>query len=145
MHNFGRHNVDELPVVESKSTMRFIGTVQRKDVIDAYNREIFKTDLVGGVHSIVSAVSSERDIEISEGFKICEVDPPGSFLGRSLKEINIRARYGVEVILIRKPVENKAGIQNRPGAIPSPDYVIEQGDTLLVLGDDKAVKNFRIG
>ncbi len=145
MHNFGRFNVDELPVVDDKINHHFIGTVQRKDVIDAYNREIFKTDLVGGVHSIVSAVSSEREIELSEGYKICEVDPPGIFLGKSLKETNIRAKYGVEVILIRKLVEQKEGIQDRPGAIPTPDYVIEQGDTLLVLGDDKAIQKLRRG
>ncbi|MCB0284121.1 MAG: chloride channel protein [Calditrichae bacterium] len=145
MHNFGRYNVDELPVVTDNESKTFLGIVQRKDVIDAYNKEIFKADLVGGVHSVVSAVSSEREIELSEGFKLSEIDPPGNFIGKTLKETDLRSKYGVEVILIRKKGQAKGSMSNRPGAIPSPDYVIEQGDTFLVLANAAALAKFRNG
>ncbi|RMH77065.1 MAG: CBS domain-containing protein, partial [Calditrichaeota bacterium] len=135
MHHFGRFNVDELPVLASEDNRRLIGSIRRKDVIDAYNREIFKWDLAGGMHSVVTAASKERQIELAEGYSLVEIDPPDGFIGKSIKQLNIRARYGVEVILIRKPLDDQKGIPNRPGAIPSPDYVIQPGDRLLVMGE----------
>ncbi|RMH89452.1 MAG: CBS domain-containing protein [Calditrichaeota bacterium] len=140
MHQFGRHNVDELPVLESPQRPRLVGAVCRKDVIDAYNREVFKRDLAGGMHSVVTAVSKERTVELAEGYVLAEIDPPDGFIGKSLRQLNIRARYGVEVILIRKPVAQDGGIPNRPGALPKPEYVIQPGDKLLILGSQKDVE-----
>jgi CIC family chloride channel protein len=145
MHQFGRNNQDELPVVENDYTFRLIGSVQRKDVIDAYNREIFKFDLAGGVHSVVTAVSKEREVELTEGYKLAEVDPPDGFIGKSIRELDIRSRYGVEIILIRKPVQDTHSIPGRPGAIPTPDYVVNPGDKFLVLGDMDSIEHLRHG
>jgi CIC family chloride channel protein len=140
MHHFGRYNVDELPVLKSKNDRRLAGSVQRKQVIDAYNRAIFKYDLAGGMHSVVTAVSKERTVELAEGYSLVELDPPDGFLGKSLRQLNIRARYGIEVILIRKPFADDKGIPNRPGAIPTPEYIIQPGDKLLVMGEAKNIK-----
>ncbi|MCB0305790.1 MAG: chloride channel protein [Calditrichaeota bacterium] len=139
MHHFGRYNVDELPVLDGPKTQILVGSIQRKNVIDAYNREVFKRDLAGGMHSVVTAVSKERTVELAEGYCLVEMDPPDGFIGRSLKQLNIRARYGIEVILIRKPTQEQEGIPNRPGAIPTPEYAIQPGDKLLVLGNAKDI------
>lgn len=145
MHQFGRNNIDELPVVEGHHSSRLIGSVQRKDVIDAYNREIFKYDLAGGVHSVVTAVSKEREVELTEGYQLAEIDPPDGFIGKTLRDLNIRSRYGVEIILIRKPVQDPKGIPGRPGAIPTPDYRVNPGDKFLVLGDITSIDRLRNG
>lgn len=140
MHNFGRFNVDELPVLENHRTKKLVGSVRRMDVIEAYNREIFKCDLAGGMHSVVTAVSKDRTIELAEGYSLKEIDPPDGFIGKSLRELNIRARYGIEVILIRKPTQDSKGLANRPGALPLPEYQIKSGDKLLVMGLKKDIE-----
>jgi len=140
MHNFGRYNVDELPVVKSSSDSRLAGSVRRKDVIDAYNKEIFKADLVGGVHSVVSAVSNEREVELSEGYILREIDAPVSLVGKSLKASGIRSRYNVEIILIRHARETADGLPNRSGSVPTADYVLRPGDKLLVMGNAADIK-----
>jgi len=145
MHQFGRHNMDELPVVDDETSLKLVGSVRRKDVIDAYNREIFKYDLAGGVHSVVTAVTKEREVELTEGYRLAEVDPPDGFIGKSIRELNIRAKFGVEIILIRKPVEDPQGIPGRPGVIPTPDYVINPGDKFLILGDTAGIDRLRHG
>lgn len=145
MHQFGKYNMDELPVVESKQSQRLIGSVRRMDVIDAYNRQIFKMDLAGGMHSILSAASDEREIEVAPGYRLVEIEPPASFYHKSIKQLNIRANYGLEVILIRNSGESSEGIPGRPGALPSPDYIIQPGDRLLVLGSQEAIKRFKEG
>ena len=143
MHNFGRFNVDELPVLDGKNRKKLVGSVLRKDVIDAYNKEIFKRDLAGGMHSVVTAATKDRTVELAEGYCMLELDPPDGFIGKSLRQLNIRSRYGIEVILIRKPVQDKKGIPNRPGALPMPDYVIQAGDKLLVMGSRKDIETVR--
>lgn len=135
MHQFGLYNVDELPVIESKNVNRLIGSVQRKDVIDAYNQQIFKYDLAGGVHSIVTAVNKDREIELTDGYRLVEIFPPDGFIGKSIKDINIRFRFGVEVIMIRRTEKDNKKVSGRSGIIPTPDYVIQHNDKLLVLGD----------
>jgi CIC family chloride channel protein len=145
MHQFGKYDVDELPVVESRNMTKLIGSVRRKDVIDAYNREIFKSDLAGGVHSIVTAVQKERKVELADGYCLAEVEPPDGFVGKTLKDLNIRVRFGVEVILIRNSMEETDGISNRPGALAKADYSIKSGDKLLVLGDEKSIENLKRG
>jgi len=143
MHQFGRYNVDELPVLESKTSSQLIGSVKRQEIIETYNREILKIDLVGGMHSIVTAVNKERDIELAEGYKLVEMDPPNDFIGKSIGEIDIRSRFGVQVILIRHPSHKAHENPGRSGAMPSPEYVIKNGDKLLVLGDQNDIEKIR--
>ena len=145
MHQFGKYDLDEFPVVQSKNSKKLIGCLHRKDLIDAYNREIFKLDLAGGVHSIVSAVSGERRVEISTGFHLVELEPPVSFINKSIKELNVRASFGLEIILVRHSEETEIGIPDRPGSIPAPDYKIQKGDRLLAMGSDEDIAKFKRG
>jgi len=143
MHQFGLFDVDELPVIENRNANSFIGSVQRKDVIDAYNRQIVKYDLAGGVHSIVTAVNKDREVELTDGYRLAEIFPPDGFIGKSIKDINIRFRFGVEVILIRKTDKNTNQGSGRSGIIPTSDYVIQHNDKLLVLGDSAHLELLR--
>lgn len=145
MHQFGKFDIDELPVLQSKKSRKLIGSLHRKDIIDAYNREIFKLDLAGGVHSIVTAVGDERKVKIADNYNLVEIEPPSGFINKSIKQLNIRANYGLEVILIRTNEESKESIQGRPGAIPTPGYIIQPGDKLLVMGSDESIQKFNKG
>ena len=71
-------------------------------------------------------------IELSEDFGILDVPAPGSWIGKSLRELNVRAKLGVNIIA----VEN-AGKTN---VSPVADYIVREGDTLVVLGDNIALE-----
>jgi CIC family chloride channel protein len=143
MHVFGQHDVEEIGVVERGPGHRLLGSVRRKQVIDAYNREIFRVDLAGGFHSVATAVEHDRGVELAAGYRLVEVGAPYAFVGRTIRRINVRARYGVEIILIRKPPEGTGDIPSRPGAFPHPGYRLETGDTLLVMGTEENIRRFR--
>ena len=66
-------------------------------------------------------------IELSEDYGILELPAPKSWIGRSLKELHIRAKLGVNIIA----VENG----QKTNVSPSADYVIGEGDIMVVLGD----------
>ena len=71
-------------------------------------------------------------IELSEEYGIIEVTAPGSWKGKSLKELNIRAALGVNILAIRRGGQ----INVSPGA----DFAFEQADVVVVLGDSAALK-----
>ena len=71
-------------------------------------------------------------IELSEDFGILDVPAPGSWVGKTLRELNIRAKLGVNIIA----VENGG----KTNVSPSADYAVCPGDTLVVLGDNVALE-----
>ena len=71
-------------------------------------------------------------IELSEDFGILDVPAPAAWMGKTLRELNIRAKLGVNIIA----VENGGKTNVSPGA----DYAIQDGDTLVVLGDNVSLE-----
>lgn len=71
-------------------------------------------------------------IELSDEYGIVDVPAPKSWAGQTLRELNVRAKLGVNILAIR-----------RGGSInvsPSADFAIEQADVLVILGDSHALK-----
>lgn len=71
-------------------------------------------------------------IELSEEYGIVEVLVPVSWDGKTLRELNVRAKLGVNILAFR-----------RGGKIyvsPAADHEIRQGDIAVMLGDTQALK-----
>lgn len=71
-------------------------------------------------------------IELSHDYGILELPAPKAWVGKSLKELNIRAKLGVNIIAIES-----SGVTN---VSPSANYCIQSGDVLAVLGDNVALE-----
>lgn len=70
-------------------------------------------------------------IELSEDYGIIEVPAPTSWKAMSLRELNIRAKLGVNIIAVRQG--------NNIEVSPPADYVIRKDDIIVVLGDYDAL------
>ena len=70
-------------------------------------------------------------IELSDDYGIIEVPAPAKWIDKSLKDLNVRAKLGVNIIAIKR--EGKINVS------PAADYAITLGDTLVVLGDAVAL------
>lgn len=70
-------------------------------------------------------------IELSDEYGIVESPVPQKWLGKSLRELNVRAKLGVNILAIRRD----GGINVAPGA----DFVFQQDDVVVVLGDTAAL------
>lgn len=82
-------------------------------------------------HSLVSPNILDF-IELSDEYSIMEISAGKMFSGKSLKELNFRARFGCNVIAI------KSG--DRMNVSPSANDVIQLGDILVVLGHNRDLK-----
>ena len=71
-------------------------------------------------------------IELSNEYGIVEVPAPKSWVSKSLKELNVRAKLGVNILAMKKG--------NDINISPSADYPISQDDILVVLGDTRALE-----
>ncbi len=74
-------------------------------------------------------------IELSKDDSIMEIIPPAKWIGKSLKDAQVREKYGISIIAIKKG-EN---IQVAPKA----DYVIEKGNLLVVIGTNHDIQRFQ--
>ena len=80
----------------------------------------------------LSATNVLDYIELSEDFGIVETPAPAKWDGKSLIELNVRAHLGVNILAVKR----NGGITVSPSA----DFRVEDGDVLVVLGEDKALK-----
>ena len=71
-------------------------------------------------------------IELSEDYGIIDLPSPGDWLGKTLKELNVRAKLGINILAVK----SEKGINVSPSA----DYQIGKGDVLVILGDTAALK-----
>ena len=71
-------------------------------------------------------------IELSEDYGILEVPAPKSWVGKTLKELNVRAKLGVNIIAVESGQKTNVS--------PAADYRIEAGDVMVVLGDNLALE-----
>ena len=70
-------------------------------------------------------------IELSEEYGIIEIPAPKAWVGKSLKELNVRAKLGVNIIAVEKG--------RKINVSPAADYRIEAEDVMVVLGDTAAL------
>lgn len=71
-------------------------------------------------------------IELSEEYGIIEIPSPAGWKGKSLKELNVRAKLGVNILAIRRG--------GRINVSPDADFTFEEKDIVVVLGDSAALK-----
>jgi Trk K+ transport system NAD-binding subunit len=135
MQLLDRENVDELAVVDANRPRRLLGSVHKRDVIHAWNQELLRRDLLGGLASRVGVVERVHEVELGGDFVVRDVAAPHSAAGRTLGELDLRARTGAMVLLIRRPSAGR-GAEVR---VPSPADRIEDGDVLIAAGSREAL------
>ena len=71
-------------------------------------------------------------IELSEAYGILEVPAPKSWIGKTLRDLNVRAKLDINIIAVKNGEKTNVS--------PSADYCICAGDVLAVLGDTVALE-----
>ena len=73
-------------------------------------------------------------IELSRDFSIVEVPAPAPFVGRTLKQLELRPRFGLTLIAIKRSA-GAGSVQTN--IAPSADEQIQAGDVLALLGSNE--------
>lgn len=140
MERFGQVDHDYLPVVDDEESNRLIGSISRRDIMQLYNREILHKELLG--LRVVQENGEEKKrshVSLPKEYKVDYVPLPTEFVDKSVQELDIRAKYNVTVIAVKK----LGGGHSETSEIPSPESRFQSRDILVVVGKVSDVERFK--
>ncbi len=110
----------ELPVVDPDRSDQFLGTVTRHDIAQALTRA------TGSL-----ALLSRRDTHIywSTGYRVTRLRMPQGAEGRTLRELDTRARFGVSILAVQGGNDPISGFE-----LLGPDQKLRAGDVVIAAG-----------
>lgn len=76
-------------------------------------------------------------IPLAEEFDLVQVEPPKEFIGKSLRELNLRAKYNVHIIAIKELVPENFLL------VPPAGFVIKDSDILIMLGKSEDIRKIK--
>ncbi len=121
---------------------RFAGALTPADVFSLFHEEMSSQELQ---HTVVDAISlSERlgEIDLGDDHVLVEIEAPPHAYGKTLPELDIRRRFHIQVIMLRRRLSG--GPEGKPQWkrwAPAPTDTLEPGDFLLVLGKRENIRN----
>jgi trk system potassium uptake protein TrkA len=75
-------------------------------------------------------------LPLISGLTVQEIAAPEKFIGKSLKELDLRNKYDIQVMAIKGIIPEKTTF------MPKADFVIKDSDILIILGEEKQLKKF---
>jgi len=72
-------------------------------------------------------------IPLTDGRSIAQINAPKPFHGKTIAELKIRTKYGVNIIAIKRSGPEEIT------EMPTPDYAIREGDILVVVGANEDI------
>ena len=73
-------------------------------------------------------------LPLTSGIGIQEIAPPEKFIGKALKDLDLRNKYGIQVLAIKEIIPEKTTF------VPLADFVIKDSDILVIMGEEKALE-----
>jgi CIC family chloride channel protein len=141
MKLFGNKNLDEFLVVSDTEPSNILGAITRQEVISTYNKESLKYNIADNFASELQAIEKSETSKVADGYSIIEKKSPTEFIGKTLIQLRLRNKYGLEVLMIKKTKSPYADKFDKPEIItPDANYTIESEDILVLFGSDKNIK-----
>jgi trk system potassium uptake protein TrkA len=72
-------------------------------------------------------------LPLTSGIGIQEIAPPEKFIGKSLRDLDLRNKYGIQVLAIKEIIPEKTTF------VPLAGFVIKDSDILVIMGEEKAL------
>jgi len=110
------------------------------------NQVVFPEEQAGEhLASNLIAPNIIENITLSTGHELAEIVVEELFVGKTLRALDFRATYGVNVIAIQKRVTfikdtGEADFRMEFDDLPNPDDKIESGDILIVVGSPENIE-----
>lgn len=76
-------------------------------------------------------------IELGGDYSIIEFEAPKSFYAKTLKELELRSKYAVQILAVNNPLFEK------PMPLPYGDYVVRPDDVFFIMGENKKLEQFQ--
>jgi trk system potassium uptake protein TrkA len=84
----------------------------------------------------------EEIVPLAEGYSLIELHAPQAFFEKTLAGLNLRAKYQVNLVAIKRTRKVTVGGRSETEevlSVPTPDEMIRPGDTLVLVGANEAL------
>ncbi|MCK4527611.1 TrkA family potassium uptake protein [candidate division WOR-3 bacterium] len=132
-----------IPYIITKATSKSQGEILEKIGADRviYPEEEMAEKLAEQlIHpSIINYTTLSKEVGIMESAT------PQKFIGKTLKELSLRNKYGINIIAIKRKKEKKDDVNTVEEVleVPSADEKIREGDILIVIGHVDYLEKFK--
>ena len=119
-----------------ESILRAIGVDKVINVERAMGETIAASLAVGDVH---------RFFTLATGHSLVEVDVPKSLQGKTIEGARIRQQFNINVVGIKKRVPDvdergRRTFREKISLVPKPDDTLDEGDVLILAGEDDDIQ-----
>lgn len=154
----GRQSIEDSVLVAMMLKEMGVGTVIAKATTEAHGRILTRVgaDRVVfperdmGIRLANSLISSSimDHLDIVPGYSVAEIPTPKEFIGKTMKESDIKSKYGIQVIAIKSLQPNidekgESVIEEQFNIAPDAGTRIEKDDILIILGKDEDIERFK--
>ena len=73
-------------------------------------------------------------VDLDKEYSIVEVGAPSRWCGKSIRQIDVRAKYGINILAVKNQDGSAINVS------PEPDYIIRRGDVLVVIGANDDIR-----
>jgi trk system potassium uptake protein TrkA len=73
-------------------------------------------------------------IPLGESYSIIDWAPAASFVGKTLSEVGLKTKYGVQVVSVERTIPERVKL------IPRGNYIIRETDILVLIGQNEALE-----
>lgn len=76
-------------------------------------------------------------IPLAEDYNLLQVEPPRAFIGKTLRNLDLRARYHINIIAIKEFIPENFILA------PPADFTIKDSDLLIILGKSEDIRRIK--
>ena len=121
-----------------EQTLISLGLRNFDHVAVAFAGNVFtESDMGARFAQTISAKNFVDYIDLSEDYSIAEAAAPDRWAGKTIRQLDVRAKYGVNILAV------KTGGGGQIHVSPGPDYMVRRGDTLVVIGANDDIKELK--
>ncbi|MBN2339886.1 MAG: chloride channel protein [Deltaproteobacteria bacterium] len=136
MGHISRQDTEMLPVVDENDQL--MGSITRHDIMVFFEHEILRNEAATMKFLPESSKEDFSLVELPKGETIAEILVGDSLNGETLKTLDMRATFGLNVIGIQR--KSSSGIVRLS---PEPHIPFQVGDQLSVVGQSDAIDVFK--
>lgn len=122
-----------IPMVIAKASNETYGKILTKVGAD----KVIFPELEMGIHLARGLVNKNllESAEFAEGYSIADIPALKSWVGKTVRKLNLREKYGVNIVGLKKMSRFDMSIKA--------DYMIEDDDILVILGKTDVLKKLK--
>jgi CIC family chloride channel protein len=141
-HIFREFRCREVYVVDNLQDRHVLGIVHKGDLMDAYQRELVKRNAGDTFAYGINNPHRMEPVNVMDGYGIIELEAPHDFAGKMLRELDLRNRFGVNVLAIKRPGNGGDGPSKKIW-VPESNDSIRDGDVLVLLGKTDSINELQ--